>query len=97
VGLGHDAARRAPGPHRKSPVHAFAGDAAHPRKGPDPVTLQLFYSEKAAANEPQFRIYAQRVRELLEEVAAKSKGKITLKVVDPEPFSDAEKKRRATG
>jgi ABC-type uncharacterized transport system involved in gliding motility auxiliary subunit len=64
-------------------------------KVPDPITLQLFYSEKAAEREPQFRIFAQRVRELLEEVAAKSNGHVTLKVIDPEPFSDAEDK--ATG
>jgi ABC-type uncharacterized transport system involved in gliding motility auxiliary subunit len=55
-----------------------------------PVKLTLFYSERAAAGQPQFRVYAQRVRELLEEVAAKSKGKLTLAFVDPEPFSDAE-------
>jgi len=66
-------------------------------KVPDPVTLQLFYSEKAAEGEPQFRIFAQRVRELLEEVAAKSNGKVTLKVIDPEPFSDAEDKAAEYG
>jgi ABC-type uncharacterized transport system involved in gliding motility auxiliary subunit len=61
-------------------------------KVPDPITLKLYYSEKAAANEPQFRIFAQRVRELLEEVASKSKGKVRLEVIDPEPFSDEEEK-----
>ena len=66
-------------------------------KVPDPITLQLFYSEKAAAGEPQFRIFAQRVRELLEEVAAKSNGKVTLKVIDPEPFSDSEDKASEYG
>jgi ABC-type uncharacterized transport system involved in gliding motility auxiliary subunit len=55
-----------------------------------PVKLTLFYSERAAAGQPQFRVYAQRVRELLEEVAAKSNGRLTLSFVDPEPFSDAE-------
>ena len=57
---------------------------------PEPITLELFYSEKAAQSQPQFRVFAQRVRELLEEVAARSKGKISLRVIDPEPFSDAE-------
>ena len=56
-----------------------------------PVKLTVFYSERAAAGQPQFRVYAQRVRELLEEVAAKSKGRLTLDFVDPEPFTDAEK------
>jgi ABC-type uncharacterized transport system involved in gliding motility auxiliary subunit len=59
-------------------------------KVPEPVTLQLYWSERASEREPQFRVFAQRVRELLEEVAARSNGKVTLKVVDPEPFSDAE-------
>jgi ABC-type uncharacterized transport system involved in gliding motility auxiliary subunit len=57
---------------------------------PEPITLELFYSEKAAQSQPQFRVFAQRVRELLEEVAARSKGRINLRVTDPEPFSDAE-------
>ena len=59
---------------------------------PEPIKLKLFYSEKAAQTQPQFRVFAQRVRELLEEVAARSRGKLTLEVVDPEPFSDAEDK-----
>ena len=63
----------------------------------EPVKLRLFYSEKAAQNLPQFRVYAQRVRELLEEVVARSHGKITLEVIDPEPFSDAEDKATSYG
>jgi len=66
-------------------------------KVPEPITLQLFYSEKAAEGEPQFRIFAQRVTELLQEVASKSNGKVTLKIVDPEPFSDAEDKAAEYG
>lgn len=57
---------------------------------PEPIKLELFYSEKSAQEQPQFRIFAQRVIELLEEAVAKSHGKLTLQVVDPEPFSDAE-------
>ena len=34
---------------------------------PEPITLDLFYSEKAAQSQPQFRVFSQRVRELLEE------------------------------
>ena len=34
--------------------------------------------------------YANRVREFLEELAARSGGKIHLRVVDPQPFSDEE-------
>lgn len=64
---------------------------------PEPIKLELFYSEKAAQAQPQFRVFAQRVRELLEEVAAKSHGKLTLEVVDPEPFSDAEDRASSYG
>jgi ABC-type uncharacterized transport system involved in gliding motility auxiliary subunit len=63
----------------------------------EPIRLQFFYSEKAAESLPQFRVFAQRVRELLEEAAARSHGKITLEIVDPEPFSEAEDKAAAYG
>jgi ABC-type uncharacterized transport system involved in gliding motility auxiliary subunit len=63
----------------------------------EPVKLRLFYSEKAAENLPQFRIYAQRVRELLEEIVARSHGKVSLEVIDPEPFSDAQDKAAGYG
>jgi ABC-type uncharacterized transport system involved in gliding motility auxiliary subunit len=56
----------------------------------EPVRLKLYYSEHAARDLPQFRVFAQRVTELLQEVAARSHGKVTLEIVDPEPFSDAE-------
>ena len=57
---------------------------------PEPIKFELYYSEKTAQAQPQFRIFAQRVIELLEETAANSNGKLTLEVIDPEPFSDAE-------
>ncbi|KFN44776.1 GldG family protein [Arenimonas oryziterrae] len=63
----------------------------------EPVKLQLYYSDKAARDLPQFRVYAQRVRELLEEVAARSHGKVTLQVIDPEPFSKDEENAAAHG
>lgn len=56
----------------------------------DTVTLRFFFSEKAAVNSPSLTNYARRVRDLLEEYAAASGGKIKLIVVDPEPFSDEE-------
>jgi gliding motility-associatede transport system auxiliary component len=56
----------------------------------EPITLRFFYSEKLAADTPGISDYARRVRELLGEYAAKSNGKITLEVIDPEPFSEEE-------
>ena len=61
----------------------------------EPVNLYLFYSDRGTQNLPQLRTYANRVRELLEEMAARSHGNIHLEVIDPLPFSEDED--RATG
>ena len=61
----------------------------------EPLNLYFYYSDSAARDIPQLRTYATRVQELLEEIAAKSGGKITLSVIDPQPFSEEED--RATG
>ena len=55
-----------------------------------PITLKLYYSETAARDLPQFRVYSERVREVLESIAEKSEGKIILQQIDPEAFSEAE-------
>ncbi|HJU38723.1 MAG TPA: Gldg family protein, partial [Tahibacter sp.] len=56
----------------------------------EPVNLYLYYSDKATQNLPQLRAYYQRVRELLEEMAARSNGNLRLSVIDPLPFSEEE-------
>ena len=61
----------------------------------EPIHLYLFYSDKGTQNLPQLRTYAQRVREMLGEMAARASGKIHLDVIDPLPFSEDED--RATG
>lgn len=63
----------------------------------EPVQLKLYYSEHATRDLQQFRVFATRVRELLEEIAARSGGKVTLEVIDPEPFSEAEDQAAAYG
>jgi len=63
----------------------------------EPVRLKLFYSERAARELPQFRVFAARVVELLEEIASRSNGNVTLEIVDPEPFSEAEDQAAAYG
>jgi ABC-type uncharacterized transport system involved in gliding motility auxiliary subunit len=63
----------------------------------EPVRLKLYYSEHATRDLQQFRVFATRVRELLEEVAARSGGKVTLEVIDPEPFSESEDQAEAHG
>ncbi len=56
----------------------------------EPVNLYFFYSERAAAGLPAVRVYGQRVREFLQEVADRSRGRIRLHVIDPQPFSEEE-------
>ena len=62
-----------------------------------PVTLTLYYSEKEARPYPQFRQYATRVLEKVEEYAAQSDGRITLRILDPEPYSVMEDAAIADG
>ena len=63
----------------------------------EPVNLYLFYSDKGSQNVPQLRTYATRVRELLEEMAARSNGNIHLEVIDPLPFSEDEDRATTYG
>jgi ABC-type uncharacterized transport system involved in gliding motility auxiliary subunit len=61
----------------------------------EPINLYFYYSDRATQDIPLLRNYAVRVRELLEEMAAKSGGKLRLNVIDPLPFSEEED--RASG
>jgi ABC-type uncharacterized transport system involved in gliding motility auxiliary subunit len=63
----------------------------------EPINLYLFYSDKGTQNLPQLRTYAARVRELLEEMAARANGKIRLEVIDPLPFSEDEDRAASYG
>ena len=62
-----------------------------------PITLKLYYSETASRNLPQFRVYSQRVHELLENISKKSKGKVLFQQIDAQPFSEAEDVAAASG
>lgn len=56
----------------------------------EPINLYLFFSDKMAADIPSLRSYAQRVEELLQEMALASGGALKVETVDPEPFSEQE-------
>jgi ABC-type uncharacterized transport system involved in gliding motility auxiliary subunit len=57
----------------------------------EPVNLYFYFSRDAAAKQsPLLMPYATRVREFLEEIAARSGGKVHLRIVDPQPFSEDE-------
>ena len=63
----------------------------------EPISLDFYLSRKTLADFPQLINYANRVRDLLEEYAAKSDGKIELSVIEPEPFSEEEDQAVASG
>ncbi len=63
----------------------------------EPVTLKFFYSKEIAADYAQTRAYAGRVRDMLQEYAALSHGKIVLEEIDPEPYTPAEDEATSDG
>jgi len=56
----------------------------------EPVNLYFFFSDEAATALPGIKTYGARVREFLQELVAKSDGKLRLQVIDPAPFSEDE-------
>jgi ABC-type uncharacterized transport system involved in gliding motility auxiliary subunit len=63
----------------------------------EPVSLHFYYSDQATAGVPSLRSYANRVRELLDEFARASGGKLRLNVIDPLPFSEEEDRAAQAG
>lgn len=55
-----------------------------------PLRLTLYFSSHATRDLPQLRSYEQRVAEMLQEMVARSHGRLRLKIVDPVPYSDDE-------
>ncbi|MEQ9123459.1 MAG: GldG family protein, partial [Alphaproteobacteria bacterium] len=63
----------------------------------EPITLRFYFSDRLAREIPQIGIYGQRVQDMLEEFAARGKGKIRLEIYDPLPFTDVEDRAVAAG
>ncbi len=63
----------------------------------EPINLYFYFSDEASRDLAPIRTYAQRVREVLEEMASRSGGKLRLSVVDPQPFSEEEDEATAAG
>jgi len=63
----------------------------------EPINLYFFYSEKPATQMPDLATYGVRVREFLEEIVARSGGKVRLHAVDPQPFSEDEDRASELG
>lgn len=62
-----------------------------------PLWLTLYFSQHATRDLPQLRSYEQRVNEMLQEMVARSHGRIHLQVVDPVPYSDEEASAEGNG
>src|SRR5688572_5127686 len=63
----------------------------------EPVNVYLFFSDSSATPIPDLKNYGTRVHELLESMVARSNGKLTLKVIDPQPFSEEEDRATELG
>jgi ABC-type uncharacterized transport system involved in gliding motility auxiliary subunit len=62
-----------------------------------PLRLTLYFSEHATRDLPKLRSYEQRVRDMLQEIAARSHGRVQLQVIDPVPYSDDEASAEGAG
>jgi len=56
----------------------------------EPINVYLFFSDSETADIAPLRIYANRVREMLEELESAAGGNLVLHVIDPVPFSEDE-------
>lgn len=63
----------------------------------EPVNLYLYFSEDASRELPQFRSYASWVGEVLDEFVERSGGRLSLKQINPEPFTPEEDEAAAYG
>ena len=63
----------------------------------EPINLYLFFSEKETKNLPQLRNYYNRVKEVLEEYRVIAGGKLKVRYVNPEAFSEEEDRATQLG
>ena len=56
----------------------------------EPINVYLFFSDSETADIAPLRNYANRVREMLEELESAGGGNLVLHVIDPVPFSEEE-------
>ncbi|MSO76422.1 MAG: ABC transporter [Alphaproteobacteria bacterium] len=63
----------------------------------EPITLRFYFSSRLGRDIPAIGTYGQRVRDLLEEYASHSKGKLRLEALDPQPYTEQEDRAVAFG
>lgn len=56
----------------------------------EPIRLKLYYSAEQFADIPSLQSHGRRVRDLLEEYTSEAGDNLSLEVIDPAPFSEAE-------
>src|SRR5919109_4507816 len=62
-----------------------------------PITIRFYFSKRLGDEIPTYGLFAQRVREMLQEYAARARGKIRLEELNPVPFSPQEDRAVAFG
>ncbi len=63
----------------------------------EPITVRFYYSKRLGTEIPTYALYAQRVRDMLEEYVSLAKGKIRLEILEPVPYSAVEDRAVAFG
>lgn len=63
----------------------------------EPIRLDFYYTEEVGREAPSVHTHANRVREFLQEIAQIAGGKLELRFLDPQPFSEEEDAARAAG
>ena len=63
----------------------------------EPVELEFVYSRSLGSDYPAIRAHADRVRQMMTEIAAYSGGKVKLREIEPEPFSEEEERIAGAG
>lgn len=63
----------------------------------EPIRLRFYYSSRISEELPDIGIYAQRVRDMLEQYVTIANGMVQLEVLDPQPFTDEEDHAVAVG
>ncbi len=63
----------------------------------EPVILNFYFSQRRLLDYPQLANYGVRVRDMLQEYLSRADGKLILRIIDPEPFSEIEDQAVATG
>lgn len=63
----------------------------------EPIELEFVYSRTLGSDFPAIRAHADRVRQLMAEIAAYSGGKVKLRETEPEPYSEEEERIASAG